>query len=204
MNNLNYNEEKLVGTLERLQPNSRVAFAAACAERLLQTSYSLSKSAHNEDPRELRHILNRLWLDVEGDRMSDSEVEDAIAKCLLTVEELESEPVKPEAAGATDAVAALCYALRCRKSGESNDAMWASRRAYECLDNYVINQENIDTNQPNGEQEVLSNTLIQAELARQRRDLDDLLSNEMKLTTLHRLRQRAVADAGSFFGAKSS
>jgi hypothetical protein len=187
----------MVEALQRLESNLRVGFATACAERLFSTDI-LMESISDQEIADLRSVLNRLWRDVEGDKMSDSEVENSIAKCLVTLDALEKAPVRKSAERTEDAVATICYALRCRQSGDSNEAMWASRRVYEALDNYVISQENIDTNQPDGEQQVLSNPAIQAELRRQQLDLADLLKNKSEAVQL--LRNRAVSDSRSMFG----
>jgi hypothetical protein len=110
-----------------------------------------------------------------------------------------------EQASAEDAGAAVAYAMRCRQSGQAQDAAWSARRAYEALDHYVINRENIDTNKPGAEERVLGHPVVQAELARQRRDLDEVLDlSDVDVRRIAaRIRDRAVAEGAVFFGAGS-
>jgi hypothetical protein len=108
-------------------------------------------------------------------------------------------------AAADRAATALCYALRCRKTGEPQEAAWAARHLYEVLDDFVINREHIDTNQPGRENRVLAHPLIQAELARQRRDLEELFqADEANIPgTVVRLQERAKAEAHNLFDSNS-
>lgn len=99
----------------------------------------------------------------------------------------------------------VAYALRARLSGDAQEVAWSARVAYEALDHFVINRENVDTNIPGEEQRVLSHPLVQAEFARQRRDLDELLCtppHQVKLT-INRVRDRARVEAAEFFGPVS-
>ena len=108
-----------------------------------------------------------------------------------------------------DAAAATAYAFRCRKSGNSHEAPWSARRAFEALDRYVSEIDNIDWSVPDPKlreltlTRILSHPLVQAELARQRRDLEELADSHAE--ALHRLivrlRDRAKADGPIFFGS---
>jgi hypothetical protein len=93
----------------------------------------------------------------------------------------------------------VVYALRAKLAGEAQEATWAARVAYEALDNFVINTEHIDTNKSGEEQHVLAHPLVQAELARQQRDLDELRGGMQDPALLiRRLRDRAQAEAAIF------
>lgn len=85
--------------------------------------------------------------------------------------------------------------------GEPQEAAWAARVAYEALDNFVINSEDVDMTMPGAELRVLAHPLVQAELARQLRDIEDLKlhGSEPMQTALARVRSRATADANHFF-----
>jgi len=138
INNLNYDEQRLVEGLEGLPHHLRVAFATACAERLLPAYTDFSERTRMGDSKELTSILERLWVDLEGDAMTSAEVEEAIAKCMTLVLPLENKPLIAGQTAAEDAGAALCYALRCRKTGDSQEAAWAGRRACEALDDFAV------------------------------------------------------------------
>lgn len=127
--------------------------------------------------------------------MSDRELEEQIKSCMELISREDAEPWVSDQEVADDALAALAYALECRRTGLGKEAAWAARRSYETLDTYVINHENIDTNIPGAEAQVLAHPLVQAELARLQRDLDELLHGAI---TIDRLRERAKAEASEF------
>jgi hypothetical protein len=76
-----------------------------------------------------------------------------------------------ERAYAEDAAAALGYAFRARMTGDPQEAAWASRRAYEAIDHFVQGKSSGTTLD---DAAILSHPLVQSELARQERDLNDL------------------------------
>jgi uncharacterized protein YjaG (DUF416 family) len=195
---IRYEEKKLVQELERLPRRLRTVFAAACAERLLPAYRRFEKRSRRGDSKELATILKRLWDDLEGTSMTSEEVEAMIAKCMTLIPREDEGPWIEEQAAAEDAGAAVAYALRCRKSGESQEAAWAARRCYEALDHFVVNRDNIDTNAPGAEERIFGDPLVQAELLRQQRDLDDLMNAgiENAVTMIH---LRAKDEAPLFF-----
>lgn len=202
MSVIHYNEQELIRRLEQLSPKLRAAFAAACAERLLPTYFSFSKRTGKGDPSRLAMILERLWADLQGNPMSPEEIKTNLNVCLPLIPREDDEPWVEEQMYAEDAAAALAYALRSRQSGESQEAAWAARRAYEAVDYYVINRVGIDVNQPVGEEQVLSHDIVQAELARQYRDVEDLLNivnNAKTKDVVSLLWSRSRIDASRFF-----
>ncbi len=200
-----FDEPQLVRSLERLPLELRVVFAASCAERLISTYDSYSNRTGRGDTAALRGILNRLWDDLSGHRMTEGEVHAKIRACEDLHPREEDRPWVPEKDYAEDAVAAAAYALRCRENGSSQEAAWASRRAYEALDSYVIERHDPDLETDQGETQVLTDPLVQAELARQHRDLDELLlvlpGDQMK--AVRRFQQRATEESPTFFGPVS-
>ncbi len=104
----------------------------------------------------------------------------------------------------SDAGAAVTYACRCLRSGESQDAAWAARRAYEALDTYLLAQHGHRAGTAIDEVQLLRHPLIQAELTRQRRDVDELAaaSAHDRLQVIRRLRDRAHDEARAFFDGR--
>jgi uncharacterized protein YjaG (DUF416 family) len=198
---LRFEEAQLVRMLDRLPGDLRVVFAAACAERLLPAYAIFSGRAGRGDFAALRHSLTLLWEDLDGNRLSDDEVQANIDACMDLIPQEDDGPWMPEQAAAEDAGAAVAYALRCRLRSQGQEAAWAARRAYEALDHFVVNRENIDTSQPDAEARVLGHFAVQAELARQHRDLDELLGVDPKAMRLAaaRLRRRAQTEGALFF-----
>jgi uncharacterized protein YjaG (DUF416 family) len=201
---IGFNEQSLVKELERLHPLVRAVFAAASAQRLLPAYASFSRETGRGDAPTLIAVLERLWLDLQGDRLDTRQVRENIDRSMSLIpkeDEEDSGPWVPQQAWAEDAAAAVTYALRCRLNGQPQEAAWAARRAYEALDHFVISQEGIDVNSAASEERVLSHPLVQAELLRQRRDLDELLvANQQDVAQIApRMRARAQAESEMVF-----
>jgi uncharacterized protein YjaG (DUF416 family) len=195
---LRFNEQALMRDLERLPPPFRTAFAATVAERLLPAYEHFARRTGRGDSAKLVAILQRLWLDLEGNGTS-AERNDDIAVCMNLIPQEDSGAWIAEQAYAEDAAAALAYALRSRKTGAAQEAAWAGRRAYEALDHFIIAQEDIDTNEEGAELRVLSHPLVQAELSRQRRDVSELMNKDNLVEVVDRLRKSAKAEAETVF-----
>ena len=195
-----FDETELEGRIEQLPITSRTAFAAACAERMAPSYEAYSQRTGTGDPAVYRELLGHLWIDLAGQRMSDSEIDKNIKRS-EELFPLEDDPWVPEYPAADDATAALVYSLQSRRNGSSKEAAWAARRAYEALDDYVITRENLDISSPGAELQILNHPLVQAELARQARDLDELGEGRI---TVEQLRDRSKAEASFFLPAFDS
>jgi uncharacterized protein YjaG (DUF416 family) len=201
---LSYNEELLKTELDRIAVPLRVVFAAAAAERLLPAYVSFSHRAGRGNPYLLTEILERLWRDIQGIKMDPEELQQNIDLSMKLIPEEDDIPWILGQEWAEDAVVAVVYALRCRQSGKSQESAWAARRAYEALDHFVINNEDIDPSIV-GEEGLLSNPLIQDELMRQQRDLRELVAvdRQDESTLVQKIRQRAKAESIGVFNKGS-
>ncbi len=133
--------------------------------------------------------------DLNGNPIPGKEIEAKIDACMQLIPQEDLRQWENGQTYAENAATSVVYALRCRQTGKSEEALWAARRAYETLDTFVINTEDIDTNIPGVEARMLSHPLIQAELGRQQRDLDELQRGEV---TVQGLQKRAKAEATDF------
>jgi len=193
---LDFDEANIVARLAQMPAQRRAAFAAACAQRLLPAYSRFASMTGMGDSEGVRSSLESIWKDLVGERiLSEEEVSEAITSCTDRIPTEESPGWVPEQAVAEDAATAVVYALRCLKNGEAQEAAWAARCAYEAIDHYVINHENIDLNTPGAEALIISHPLIQAEMARQRRDLDQLLHQEVRPIQLWK---RSEAESARF------
>jgi len=201
---LRYNEELLRTELDRIAMPLRVVFAAAAAERLLPAYVSFSHSAGRGNPNLLTEILDRLWRDIDGIKMDPEELQQNIDLSMKLIPEEDDLPWVLGQEWAEDAVVAVTYALRCRQSGKSQESAWAARRAYEALDHFVINHEDIDPSVV-GEERILSNPLIQDELMRQQRDLRELVAVERQdeSAIAQKIHLRAKAESIGIFNKGS-
>ncbi len=195
---LRFDEKTLTAALERLPQPLRAAFAAACAERLMPAYDAFSRSSGRGDPIALREILSRLWDDLAGNAMTSAELKSRIDDCMKLIPREDEGVWIPQQAAAEDAAAAVAYALRCRQNGRSQEAAWSARRLYEAHDHYVVTNGNIDTNVAGAEALVLKHPLIQTELMRQQRDLDELSNVGSVANAVSTLRARAMTEGISF------
>lgn len=199
-----YNEEQLIKELARVPEKLRVVYAATGAERLFPAYERYLNQSGKKYEVNLKDLLERLWLDLCGNTMSHSEIDDAIEKCMTVIQDINDSEWIPGWEAADGAATSVCYAFRCRKTGDPQEAAWAARRVYETLDHFIIDQENIDINQPEAESRVLAHPLMQAELVRLRRDLHELLEFEGQVISelTVRLHERGKAEAQTVFGCR--
>lgn len=195
MEPLKFNEADLAEQLSKLPTTVRTAFAAACAQRMVHAYSAFA------DPEALNQILTSLWNDLNnGHPMSDSQLDAQIEAAMALIPQDEDEWI-PGQGAAEDAAASLTYALQCRRNGSVQAAVWAARRAYDALDEHITNREDIDINSRDGEERILKHPLMQSELSRQARDLDDLCEGRI---TIEQLRQRSATEVADFLGATGS
>lgn len=202
---MSFNQQELIAVLKQLPLILRVAFAAACAERQLPAYRLFLREDQALEQNDLVRALDDVWKNPSRD--NKMELQQQLQECmkLIPQEDAVSQYTGPTSHAQEAGISAV-YALRTRISGEAQDAAWSAQTAYESLDNFVINREGIDTNQPGGEARVLSHPLIQAELLRQQRDLNELYdigdANNQHFIT--RIRDRARAESAIFFGSESA
>lgn len=199
MSFIRYDEQEIIRKLNQLDPKCRVAFAAACAERQIPSYVVFSKQTGRGNPDVLIDILERVWSDLPDGNMPQDALQRELSRCMALLPQEEEGPWINEQAYAEDAVSAVAYALRARSTGDSQEAAYAARVAYEAVDHHVINRLGIES-----DDHVLAHPVVQAELARQHRDLDELQRANIDRSELFaRLRERASVEAAVFFGPGS-
>jgi uncharacterized protein YjaG (DUF416 family) len=205
MATLHFNEQWLIEKLNELSLALRVLFAAIAAERLSPAYLNYSRLTGHGDPKALSAALERLWRDVGGERMDGEEVQENLEQVMKLLRREDDNSWIPEQARAEDAAAAVAYALRCRENGQSTDSAWAARRAYEAVDHFVIAKMGIDISTPGANEAVLSSPLVQAELARQQRDIDELQARyrDDVVSLAQRMRERALAESKIIFNGNT-
>jgi uncharacterized protein YjaG (DUF416 family) len=203
MQHLLYDEAANVRRLAQLPAPLRVAFALLSGMRILPRYRCFHAATGRGDPASLEAIAERLWGDVLGDRMSNDEIKSTADSCLALVPSEEDGWDEATQPFAEDAAAAVAYAVRSRLTGEPQEGAWAARRAYETVERYVVATTGLSLDDPEDELTVLSHPLVQAELARQQRDLEDLTALSAEASThsaLRHLRDRSQQEAAAFLG----
>jgi uncharacterized protein YjaG (DUF416 family) len=194
-----FDELALVGRLESLSPALRAAFAGACAERMLPSYRRWSQSTGRGNVHHLSGTLARLWADILSGPMVEAVVDAEIEECMRLLHEVGDLTSVSEWPAAAHAVAAVAYALRCCQRGGAQDAAWTARHAYETLAAFVAHTDGIDLRAPGAEIAVVKHPLIQAELGRQSRDIEEVSTGGADTGLLvGRLHSRARAEAGTF------
>jgi uncharacterized protein YjaG (DUF416 family) len=205
MASLHFNEQLLIEKLDKLPPSLRVLFATIAAQRLSPAYLNYSRLIGRGDPTALSAALERLWRDIEGEVMDAEQVQKGLELIMKLIPREDDGPWIPEQAWAEDAASAVAYALRCRENGRSAESAWAARRAYEAVDHFVIAKTSIDISRPGANEAVLSSPLVQAELARQRRDMDELLAEyrDDVVSLAQRMRERALTESKIIFSGNA-
>jgi uncharacterized protein YjaG (DUF416 family) len=204
---LDLNEDQLIRNLEQLPRPLRVIFAATCAERLLPAYLNFSDLTEGAAPETLTRALARLWEDIDGNPMTEDEVQSNVSACMALIPPDDDMSLPVESAYGEDADVAVIYALTCLQNGSSQDAMWAARRVTDSIYHFVSIREDVFSTRRGALKRELAHPLIQAELARQRRDIDELLgaaeADADVRQTAERFRERAKGEAGIVFGVPS-
>ena len=134
--------------------------------------------------------------------MSETELNTAIQACMKLIPTDDDGPWEYEKRLADHSASALAYALTCRKSGLAKEAGWAAERAYEAVMYLCDNFARII---PAGKARLISRAqalaeirrrteepVVQSELKRQQRDLEDLLNKEV---SWQHLNERSIQEA---------
>jgi uncharacterized protein YjaG (DUF416 family) len=204
---LHFNEQWLIEKLDELPPSLRILFATIAAQRLSPAYVNYSRLTGRGDPTALSAALERLWRDIEGERMDAEQVQKGLELIMKLIPREDDGPWIPEQAWAEDAASAVAYALRCSETGRSAESAWAARRAYEAVDNFIIAKTGIDISRlgAKANEAVLSSPLVQAELARQRRDVDELLTghHDEVVSLAQRMRVRALTESKIIFSGNT-
>jgi len=160
-----------IDVLERLAPWKRLAFMAACCERMIPNYRRFLADDGVGDVAVLRSALDRLWRNVGGGASDSSD--------LIFVANVEAQAPDPSSFGsvhasaALDAVAAISTALGSSAGMVSApDAMEIAQLGRDTADLYVQITEGLDPNATSFEAEILMSAPMQRELKVQREDIE--------------------------------
>lgn len=174
---LSFDSDCLRALLERLSPRLRAVFALLCAERLFRSATDYYAKMASQEWDFISRLRSRAWESVEQDLIifnTSQELDRFVA--LVPEESAVGNGWTQEATNAQNAGMAFAYALRTLQTGDVQEAIWSAQVTYEALDNWVINHQCCNISTTGVEAIVLAHPLIQAELRRQRNDLNDLLN----------------------------
>ena len=202
---IQFSRTQLTRTLDRLAPHLRVVFGAACAERLLSACVSFSVLAKKGKSEVITSSLDRLWKDVAGEPMTEDEMQANIDACMALIPTDDELISDAEEAYAEDAISAVIYALTSRQNGDSQEAMWSAQCTCAAVDHFTTSREEFVPKPVSDPSRAFAHPLMQAELARQGRDLAELLRvDDADVRQIAaQFRDRAKAESKIFFGTPS-
>lgn len=184
----------------------QLAFAATCAERLFPF-YRCYTAQEDWDADPYSSALNYVWRCLETMENNEDMVRQLVVECEKLLPN-EDDAWQEGCPYAEDATATVIYCLRFFLSGDQQEVIWVARRAYEVADNFIVNNTDINTGNQEGELDILHHPIIQNELARQIRDLQELRHTSADVPAFQALcrilRQRANEEAIKFFNSHSS
>lgn len=192
---LDFDRACLAGQLGRLSPHLRVAFAAACAERLYQRFAAFERRFGRGAPGELRAMLDRLWAMAEAREGPGEWTRQSLARVDALTPGWDPNVWLPGQDEADDFTMALAYAFEALEDDGGEAASWAAERAYDACDRIIQNRPGHDPNASGAEEVALHDPIVQAELARQHRDLEELLRGPDTPELVRRLRERAQQES---------
>jgi hypothetical protein len=191
---------QLIEQLREVVPEARAIFAAACAERLLPAYIAYEAAISKMGAAALRRALSQLWEDLSGSTVQVADIEEAAAQCLGLGPGEEDPGDELQKSLAADSAAAVVFALRCRRTGAADEAAKCANRAYEARYQFLTYDETGRV--AITDSEAVAHPVIQAELGRQARDLDELraVGKGDLPEAAKRCRERAVREAFVLFG----
>jgi uncharacterized protein YjaG (DUF416 family) len=174
------------------------SFAAAAAGRLLPAYLAYCDSTGHGDAKQLEAALGCAWshFDVTLKPEHEARFQHDVAHALTAVPDT---PANEFFACAENATAAVTYCLRFAMKYDVNDAVRAAFRSYDAAYQYSL-QLVVEHQQVATKKDVdtwLSHPIVQSELMRQRRDIDELRSAESAQLgfTISRLRLRSAKES---------
>lgn len=182
--------------LDRLPRNHRVAFAAACCERLLPNYAAFAREAHWGEPETLRAALDEVWRILDGGAFHRGDIHRLIEQCDAVIPDTEDFETSSVSA-ALDAGTAVVATLRSLLDG---DPQWVADVVSYCLDTvdmYIQERDGLDYNSdPLFETKIAQDPLMTRERARQAAILSELTNSPVLDSTLLRRLREESADGG--------
>jgi uncharacterized protein YjaG (DUF416 family) len=197
-----FDPESLLADLERLGWRHRVAFAAACCERLLPNYAAFVQEAGWGDTQILRTAIDYIW-DVVADAhpADDSEVRRLIESCDRIIPDTQDHDTISVSA-ALDAGSAVIETLQTLLDGNPRRIVDVASFCRDTVDMYIQDRDDLDYNtDASFEAKILEDPLMKRELERQSAILSELANNPvLDRSLLTRLRNESNDNGRSNIG----
>lgn len=192
MTGLSFDEAALAAWGSRLAPAARLAFAVACAERLLPNYGAFHRQFGWGRPKILRKALDAVWAAItDGTNPTDAELdelEQEVVDCEPETEDFDTILVS----SALDAACAAGHVLAILRTNDVDDMVAVASLARDSVDMYVQEAESMPVQAPDLEERIRLHPLMQSELHYQAGLLSELESASLNYSSFKR-KHRAPA-----------
>ena len=165
--------ESLQKQLATLPTLHRVAFAAACCERLLPNYIAFSKLEGWGDAEVLRSALDHVWQSIMERRFDEALIREFISKVEANTPDTEAFDSAITSA-ALDAGTAIAETLECCLDGDPIRVAQVANFARDTVDMHIQERDDMDYSDPQFEEKIAQDSLMIKELRRQSEDLQFL------------------------------
>lgn len=169
---IRFDEKSLLTRLEPLSDRQRLLFGTACAERLFGNYVRFAREVEWGNDVALRRALDAAWKTCSGSAPDGPTLARLLVECEAAAPESE-EFDSLFTASAQDAVFATCSLLDFIGAQSIEKIVASARYPTDSIDLYVQELEGMSAHDPTREDKILRHPLMQQELWRQRRDLDE-------------------------------
>ena len=186
-----------LGTLPRLQ---QLVFGACVCERLILNYAAFSRENDWGNQAVLRAALDWLWALAGGADLPTKEAAKLASDCEAEAPDLDDFD-SADAAFAQEACFAICSVLDFLNTADSQSIAQSAQFAVDTVDLYIQELEDMDSDNPGIEEQILQHPLMQRELAAQKLDLQ-LLQEASTIPTrlVDQFRARASQSGKSNIG----
>lgn len=167
-----FSEKRTLEALCKLERYQQLAFGASCCERMLPNYERFAREVGWRDARPLRSALDAAWDACTSQRLPEAGLRELLSQCEDCAPDSESF-TSLYTSSAQDAVFAICSLLDFLIDGDVSRVVSIPRFSTDSADLIVQEREAMDPRDPLRESKILEHPLMQQELARQRRDLED-------------------------------
>ena len=169
----NFEPAKLRAELHEMSVKHRIAFAASCCERLVPNYIGFAQTENWGDPNLIRYSLDQVWSFLRGGVITGESIRELSQRCEAVAPDTEVYSSNLTSA-ALDAVGAVVETLDSCLDGSVEHAVSAASLARDTIDMYIQVRDDLDYTDPEFEEKILNDQLMQEELQKQSKDIEDL------------------------------
>ena len=194
-----FDEEALLTRVKTLGPQQRLAYLLSVGERLKGNYVAFKKATKWGDVGALEAALGLGWTALAGTPATERALDAGVSRC---------ESAQPDAddhdsnlvAAALDAASCCGLVLELLRENDPETVVDGASLARDTIDQYVQAKDDLDPSDAEFEERILGHALMQAELKRQREDVEALSALNLDATGLAGLEKRWRAPSKSNLG----